>query len=265
MNDLVDRADNGSRELAHHEGGGGLSDDRARFALLKEALTNPDVQPEKAVAMADLMFRIEDRQREAAFIAAKVAAIAEMPRMGKDGQNTHTQTRYAKWETAQPIITPILSRHGLVLNFEIGDQGGKVAVTPILSGHGWVERGGAMVLPADVGKGRNDVQAVASAASYAKRHSAFAMLNIVQGGVVTEDDDGNAAGGTALDAYASLGNDQRALVDEGRRVALDGVAAYEDWFKALPAAQRGFIAFNTAWPANVTWHDQNKDAAAKVG
>lgn len=262
MNDLVDQTQ--SRELAHTPEGGGLSDDRARFALLKEALTNPDVQPEKAVAMADLMFRIEDRQREAAFIAAKVAAIAQMPRIGKDGQNTHTQTRYAKWETAQPLITPILSRHGLVLNFEISDQGGKVAVTPILSGHGWVERGGAMVLPADIGKGRNDVQAVASSASYAKRHSAFAMLNIVQGGIV-EDDDGNAAGGTPLDAYSQLDERHRDLIDEGRRVALDGVAAYEAWFKNLVAEGRGFLAFNTAWPANVTWHDQNKDAAAKAG
>jgi hypothetical protein len=262
MSDLVDQA--GGRELAHAPEGGGLTDERARFALLKEALTNPDVQPEKAVAMADLMFRIEDRQREARFIAAKVAAIAEMPRIGKDGQNTHTQTRYAKWETAQPIITPILARHGLVLNFTIGDQNGKVAVTPILSGHGWVERGEAMVLPADIGKGRNDVQAVASAASYAKRHSAFAMLNIVQGGIVT-DDDGNAAGGTPLDAYAQLDDQHKALVDEGRNRAGNGVAAYEDWFKTLDTAQRGFLAFNTAWPNNVTWHAQNKDLAAKVG
>lgn len=262
MGDLVDQA--GSRELAQHEQGGGLSDDRARFALLKEALTNPDVQPEKAVAMADLMFRIEDRQREAAFIKAKVAAIAEMPRIGKDGENTHTGTRYAKWETAQPLITPILAKHGLVLNFTIGDKDGKVAVTPILSGHGWTERGDTMVLPADIGKGRNDVQAVASSASYAKRHSAFAMLNIVQGGII-EDDDGNAAGGTPLDAYASLADWQREIVDSGRRAALDGVAAYETWFKSIDQGKRGFLAFNTAWPMNVSWHDQNKDAAAKAG
>jgi hypothetical protein len=211
MNDIVQQ--NESRDLAHRQEGS-LSDDQARFALLREALTNPDVQPEKAVAMADLMFRIEDRQREANFIAAKVAAISEMPRIGKDGLNDHTKTRYAKWETMQPIITPILARHGLVLNFEIGDQNGKIAVTPILSGHGWTERGGAMVLPADIGKGRNDVQAVASSGSYGKRHAAMAMLNLVQGGVV-EDDDGNAAGGTALDAYQQLDSNYRGIVDEG--------------------------------------------------
>lgn len=263
MNDLVSQAESG-RAVAHTEAGGSLQDDRARFALLKEALTNPEVQPEKAVAMAELMFRIEDRDREARFIEAKVAAIAAMPRIGKDGQNTHTGSRYAKWETMQPIITPILSAHGLVLNFEISDQNGKVAVTPILSGFGWTEKGGAMVLPSDQGKGRNDVQAVASSVSYGKRHSAMAMLNLVQGGIA-EDDDGNAGGGTAIDAYASLPPDMKKLVDDGRAAAADGSAAYEEFFKGLDTQQRGFLSFNQAWPSHATWHQQNKDLAAKVG
>lgn len=235
-----------------------------RLTLIREALTNPDVQPEKAVAMFDLMTRMEDRDHHRAFIEAKVAAIAAMPRIGKDGENTHTKTRYAKWETMQPIITPILTAHGLALNFSIGDRDGKVAVTPILSGHGYEEKGEAMVLPADIGKGRNDVQAVASSASYAKRHAAMAILNIVQGGIV-EDDDGNAAGGTALDAYAQLDAGHRQLVDEGRSKAGEGADAYEEWFKTLDTGQRGFLAFNTAWPNNITWHGQNKDLAAKVG
>lgn len=262
MNDLVHQAETG-RDIAAAEQGGSLQDDRARFALLKEALTNPDVQPEKAVAMAELMFRIEDRDREARFIEAKVAAIAAMPRIGKDGQNTHTGSRYAKWETMQPLITPILAKHGLVLNFEISDQNGSVAVTPILSGYGWQEKGGAMVLPADKGKGRNDVQAVASSASYGKRHAAMAMLNLVQGGIA-EDDDGNAGGGTEIDAYSELPNDMRELVDQGRAVAIDGMAAYEEWFKGLNPQQRGFLNFNQAWPNPITWHQQNKDLAAKV-
>jgi len=261
MNDIVQQTE--GRDLAHRQEGS-LSDDQARFALLREALTNPDVQPEKAVAMADLMFRIEDRQREANFIAAKVAAISEMPRIGKDGQNTHTGSRYAKWETMQPIITPILRRHGLALNFDISDQNGKIAVAPILSGHGWTERGGAIVLPSDVGKGRNDVQAVVSSVAYGKRAGAKAILNLVEGGII-EDDDGNAGGGTALDAYEQLDQHHRALVDEGRKIAADGMPAYKEWFKAQTAADRGFLGFNQAWPSPATWHSQNKDLAAKIG
>jgi hypothetical protein len=259
MNDIVQ---SGGRELVEHQG---LSDSMARLELLKQAMLDPNVQPDKAVAMADLMFKLEDRECEKRFIAAKGAAIAAMPRIFKDGKNLNTGAAYAKWETMQPIITPVLTRQGLALSFEINDEAGKVAVTPILSGHGWQERGGRMVFPSDAGAGRNAVQAVASSASYGKRHTAMAMLNLVQSAVMSEDDDGFAAGGGELDAYAELSPDLRELVDKGRAKAAEGAAAYGEWFKTLDTAQRGHLAFNTAWPSRETWHAQNKELAEKVG
>lgn len=260
MNDLVEHGD--CRDLAHHQEERGITVGQ-RLQLLREALTNPDVQPEKAVAMAELMFRLEDRDARAAFIAAKVRAISEMPRIGKDGENTHTKQRYARWEYAQPIITPILARHGLVLNFDVSQQDGRVAVAPILSGHGWEERGSPIVLPSDKGAGRNDVQAVGSSVSYGKRYAAFAMLNIITGGLA-EDDDGQAGGGSPASPYDALSGEERALVDEGRQRAADGMEAYAEWFRSLPADQRGFLAYNKA-AGNMSWHDQNKDLAAKIG
>jgi len=233
-----------------------------RLTLLREALTNPDVQPEKAVAMAELMFRLEDRDARAAFIAAKVSAISEMPHIGKDGKNTHTGNAYATWERMQPIITPVLMRHGLVLNFDIGHEGPRVSVAPILSGHGWEERGSAIVLPADVGKGRNDVQAVGSSVSYGKRYAAMAMLNLIARGLA-EDDDGQAGGGTPADPYQALAAHERALIDEGRSTALEGMEAYAGWYKSLPADQRGFLAFNKG-NGGRTWHDGNKECASQV-
>jgi len=233
-----------------------------RLGLLREVLTNPDIQPEKAVAMAELMFRLEDRDARAAFIGAKVRAISEMPHVGKDRKNTHTGNFYATWEHMQPLITPVLARNGLVLNFDIGNEAGRVTVAPILSGHGWEERGSAIVLPSDVGKGRNDVQAVGSSVSYGKRYAACAMLNIVTRGLA-EDDDGQAGGGTPLDPYEALEQFERDLVDAARIAAAEGVDAYAEWFKALPADQRGFLAYNKAGNGR-TWHDQNKDLAARV-
>lgn len=251
----------GGRELGPAQEATGITVGQ-RLQLLREALTNPDVQPEKAVAMAELMFRLEDRDARASFIAAKVRAISEMPHIGKDGKNTHTGIAYATWERMQPIITPVLARHGLVLNFDIGHDGPRVTVAPILSGHGWEERGSAIVLPADVGKGRNDVQAVGSSVQYGKRYAAMAMLNLVARGLA-EDDDGRAGGGTPADPYDALEAHERALVDEGREKAADGTEAYADWFKGLPADQRGFLAYNRAG-GGVSWHDQNKALAAKV-
>lgn len=250
------------RELAHAQEERGISVGQ-RLQLLREALTNPNVQPEKAVAMAELMFKLEDRDARAAFIAAKVSAISQMPHIGKDGKNSHTGTAYATWERMQPLITPVLLRHGLVLNFDIGHEGPRVSVAPILSGHGWEERGSAIVLPADEGKGRNNVQAVGSSVSYGKRYAAGAMLNLISRGLA-EDDDGQAGGGTPADPYEALNNDERGLVDNGRRVASNGIAAYADWFKELPTDQRGFLAYAKAGN-NLTWHQQNKDLAEKVG
>lgn len=257
----VPNGGHGGREIAHAEEGRAVSASQ-RLQLLREAMLNPEVQPEKAIAMADLMFRLEDRDAKARFIEAKVAAISQMPRIGKDGQNTHTGSRYARWETMQPVITPILARHGLVLNFETDDDHNRAVVIPILSGHGWEERGGRIVMPHDKGKGRNDVQAVVSSISYGKRAAAMAILNIVTGGL-SEDDDGNAAGGTPMDPYQMLTDDERELVDLSRERAKDGSAAYGEWFKSLDLGQRGLLSFNKAdFSTGKTWHAQNKDAAA---
>ena len=257
MNDIVEHG--GSRQVAHAESREVGLPMEQRMALLREALTNPDVQPEKAQAMAELMFRMEDRDREAAFIRAKVAAISEMPRIGQDGHNTHLKSRYAKWETMQPIVNRVLTKHGLSLSFVVGGDAGKLTVRPVLQGHGWTEQGEAMPLPADTGPGRSAVQAVGSSVSYGKRYTAMAMLNILQAGV-QEDDDG--AGGST-DPYDQLTDSERDLVDEGRRQAAGGTDEYAAWFKGLATDQRGFLAYNKA--ANgASWHDQNKDLASKV-
>lgn len=221
-----------------------------RMALLREALTNPDVQPEKAQAMAELMFRMEDRDREAAFIRAKTAAIADMPRIGQDGYNSHLKSRYAKWETMQPIVGRVLAKHGLALSFVVGGDTGKLTVRPVLEGHSWRQEGEAMPLPMDKGPGRSDVQAVGSSISYGKRYAAMAMLNILQAGTA-EDDDGAGGGGREFTT------EQSELIDAGRRAALNGSAEYEAWFKSQSIAARGWLAMEGE-------HDKLKAVAANV-
>ena len=246
-NEIVEH---GNRQLAHTEGQEiGLPMEQ-RMALLREALTNPNVQPEKAQAMAELMFRMEDRDREASFIRAKVAAISEMPRIGKDGFNSHLKSRFAKWETMQPIVNRVLTKHGLSLSFVVGGDNNKLTVRPVLQGHGWTEQGEAMPLPADDGPGRSKVQAVGSSVSYGKRYTAMAMLNILQAGV-QEDDDG-AGGGDR-----ELSREQTELIENGRSAALGGVEEYEAWFKGLTPAARGWLAMEGE-------HEKLKEAASKV-
>jgi len=117
-----------------------------------------------------------------------------------------------------------------------------------------------MQLPIDTTGSKNGTQGAGSAASYGKRHTAKAMLNIVEGG---QDDDGQSAGGGSADPYDLITDFERELVDEGRRVASEGSAAYEAWYKGLETAKRGFLAYNRSGNG-MTWHDQNKSIAAAV-
>ena len=148
----------------------------------------------------------------------------------------------------QPIVNRTLAQHGLSISFKVGGDGKMMTVTPILQGHGWTETGDPMPLPADTGPGRSAVQAVGSSISYGKRYAAMAMLNILQAGV-KEDDDGQ--GGTAEDRMTP---DQQKLIEASRSAAMGGTASYDAWFRALGAAEKGWLAYEP-------YHGQNKAAA----
>ena len=235
------------------------------LAMVLEAARDPNIDAAKVETMANLAMRMQDREREEQFNRDKIAALMDMPSIAKNGAITNkqggVQSRYSKWEDIHRIIKPILERHNLAISFNVDHTGQMVTVQPILSHrNGYVEKGGNMVLPIDTTGSKNGTQGAGSAASYGKRHTAKAMLNIVEGGV---DDDGVAAGGGSSDPYEQLTPDERQLVDDGREAAAEGVAAYEAWFKALGPQQRGFLAYNRAG-ASGTWHDQNKGLAAQV-
>lgn len=231
------------RELAHQQDFGGnevapAAPSRAvsipmdqRMAMLREALTNPDVNTEKAIAMANLMWRIEDREREAEFNRAKIAAIRDIPAIFKRGENTHTSTRYAKFEDYHRAVMPVLARHGLTIDFRIGSEGRDITVQPLLRHeNGFVEEGGIMRGPPDEGKGRSSIQAVGSASSYLKRYSMRAMLNIVEDG---EDDDGQGGAGRQL-------NDrQHQLLVEAEEKHSRG--EYAGWFERLPPKDKALL------------------------
>lgn len=236
------------------------------LAMIMQAARDPTIDAAKVETMANLAIKLQDRERETAFNRDKIAALMEMPSIAKNGailnKAGQIQSRYSKWEDIHWIVKPILERHNLAISFNVGSSGQMVTVQPILSHrNGFVEKGDHMPLPIDTTGSKNGTQGAGSAASYGKRHTGKAMLNIVEHGV---DDDGQAAGGGSTDPYAMLTPDERGLVDKGRLIAADGMDAYAEWFKGLPADQRGFLAYNKAGNG-MSWHDQNKDLASKVG
>lgn len=258
-----------SKELAEHGGPGrdvATTNSGNMLAMVLAAARDPEVDAGKMEALANLAIKLQDREREAEFNRSKIAAIMEMPIIAKNGAITNKtggiQSRYSKWDALHPIIMPILKRHGLVITHEIGHANQMVTVRPVLSHvNGFVEKGAEMALPIDTTGSKNGTQGAVSAASYGQRDSTVKMLNILCHGT---DDDGQAAGGGSADPYGALTDWERELVDESRTRAMDGTAAYEDWFKALSTEKRGWLAYNKG-SGGKSWHAANKECAAQVG
>lgn len=132
--------------------------------------------------------------------AALVAARAEMPTLVKNANNPHLKNDYADLPTTIATVTPVLSKHGLVLTQFPGMLNAdctKIALTNILlhapSGQslaftmempcsGAAKKDGTVMPPT--------AQTVGSAITYARRYSYQAIC-----GLAAVDDDGNAASG----------------------------------------------------------------------
>lgn len=234
-----------------------LSQVERMFSLVMSAATNPDVDAGKMTALVDLQMRMMDYQKAEQFAKAKVAALREMPTIGKNGAivvKGVEQSKYAKFEDIQHVVDPILHRHGLVISFEIGQLGNRVSVRPVLthtSGH--VEKGEAMPLDIDTTGSKNATQGAGSAATYGKRHAMIAALNLRVAGVGMPDDDGNGAGnaGPALQPF------ERDLLARAEAEANNGPTSYLEWFKSQDAASKGWLVFGKH-------HDRFKEHAQNL-
>lgn len=251
-----------SRQVTKHEPGAiSAAEERVSqtLTMVREAMTNPSVDAEKAKVMADLLNSQEDRWQAQEFNRDLNAAMMEMPVITKggiitiparDGKAARTQGRFARFEDIDRVVRPILQRHNLAIRFEVGDLNNMVTVTPVLShANGHTERGGTMRLPLDDSGAKNKVQGTGSAVSYGKRYTMCALLNIITEGT---DDDGSLgkfnidmpherqvavlegaeaahAAGTYTEWWAQQGPKDRAwMVKEGHHNRLGGGAALPD-------------------------------------
>lgn len=224
------------------------------LAIIKEAATNPNVDVAKMSALLDMQERVMARQALADFERAFAALQAELPTIRKGKRNTHTGSSYATWDNLHRVIKPLLIRHGFTLRFETHEApGGMQRVEAVLthaSGHR--ERSGSRPLPADKGKGRNDVQAVGSTQTYGTRYATVALL-----GMSYEDDD-DAQSATAEPPAPDLDGLDEAKM-QGREVAeASGTRAYRDWWG------RQSVTIRNAMMADGS-HDANKATAEKAG
>lgn len=125
--------------------------------------------------------------KEATTLAqALVAAQAAMPRVEPDATNPHFKSRFVSLDHLIAKTRPVLNKHGLaILQAPSADMDGKPALTTTIYHVSGEKHSSQMPLLV----GREDMQGLGAALTYARRYAWAAALGIC----ADEDDDGEQA------------------------------------------------------------------------
>jgi hypothetical protein len=160
---------------------------------------NPEIDERKLGMIVNLHNQQVDRERERQFETAYAALQRDLPAVLKSRFNDQTKSKYSTLDDIQKAINPVLDKHGFSIRYESPETQpeGMVVATCVLvfSENGWKVNNTRAIPVDNIGiKGNANKTAAhgtGSAATYARRYALCELLNIN----LTEDDDGNAAGG----------------------------------------------------------------------
>lgn len=165
--------------------------DNSIMAVISRAATDPSCDIDKLERLMALKERMDSRDAETAFNASMAQMQIDMPTVAEGGLNKHTGNAYATIDDINRVIKPVMQKHGFAVTFKVVHVKEGVSVTGILVHAAGHREETTLLLPTDLGAGRNAVQAVGSSVTYAKRYVMCALLNISTGDA--PDDDGQAA------------------------------------------------------------------------
>jgi len=201
-------------------------------SMIERIAMQPDLPIERLEKMLDMKERMERKDAQAQHAAAFARASAYFPAIPMNGKG-HNNMPYATLKDIIAKTRPVLSQHGLALNFSV-ETGDTIRVTARLSHTSGHVETVSIDLPRDTSGSKNSVQAVGSSQTYGQRYTAQAILGLSLG--EDTEDDGRAAAGNTIDAdqYREL----RELIDKAG-VAQDVVcqAAGVTMLELLPAKQ----------------------------
>lgn len=122
--------------------------------------------------------------QHASIASALAAAQGEMGKALKQSQNPHFKSRYADLASVMDACMPALSRNGIAVIQPVAEsEFGRSVITRFIHTSGeCLECAIPLIL------GKNDMQGLGSALTYARRYGLMALA-----GIAPEDDDGNAA------------------------------------------------------------------------
>ena len=180
---------------------------------------------------------------------ALARAQAGVRKVIKNRVNPAFKSRYADLEAILDAVRPSLNAQGIFISQDVENEPGAVSCLTILTSRDGARVSGGKItipLPKD---SRNAAQALGSAITYARRYSISAVLSISS----DDDDDGNAVQAGAAEAPAP--SISPAEVERLDRIAQQGIAAYSEAWKAMPASQKKELQKSG-------WHDELKRRAS---
>ncbi len=162
--------------------------------VIARAASDPRVDVAKMSALLDMQERISAKEAEIAYNRAYSEAKLHMPRIVKRGtidMGSKGSMKFATYMDVDKVVSEIERRFGFTRSFTNKPSEKGVEVTVHLHHEAGHVMPSTMTLPPDAGAGRNAMQAIGSAHSYAKRYLTLDIWNII---TVETDDDGQATG-----------------------------------------------------------------------
>ena len=172
------------------------------MSFIERASRDDTFSVEKFEVLLRLQMEVGDKQARRAFNAAMAEAQSEMQPVVRDAENTHLRNRYARLETIDASIRPIITAHGFSVRFGSAPapRDGELRITcTVAHRDGYFEE---QYLDAPAGAtGKNTavtpVQAVGSTITYLRRYLLCLAFNVT---LSDDDDDGEAMRRTAAAA-----------------------------------------------------------------
>ena len=168
--------------------------------LIKSALTDSAITPEKLHGLLDFKERLDAKADQAEANAAFARVVKNMPIIRRNGAIDFSSEKkgkqkpifYAKFEDIQEAIRPIYEAEGFVVTYDSEPQDNTWTRWYAIATHSTgVQFKASVSLPLDTSGGKQNVQAGGSTASYGMRYATKALFALRFEG---EDDDGVKAG-----------------------------------------------------------------------
>lgn len=154
-------------------------------SMIERLAMDPNSDLEKLQTMMEMKERLEDKAAQRAFAMAISDAKAEIGPIIKTGTVDYTNDKgkrtYFKHETLDgiaEIVDPILARFGLSYRYKSMQESGNLFVTCVVSHRDGFSEETTLQAGPDSGAGKNNFQAIGSAATYLQRYTLKLALGL---------------------------------------------------------------------------------------